>query len=84
LGHKVYIGDNYTVDIYVRKTLLFLIYQMEFPNAFEMYPKVNKIYIISKPINKSRFQGGIWNQKLLVEVFLFKQGGYSSYPSVDL
>jgi hypothetical protein len=39
---------------------------------------------IGKSINETRFQGGIWNQKPLVEVFIFKQGGCSSYPSVDL
>jgi hypothetical protein len=57
---------------------------MECPNAFEMYPKVGKKYIIGKSINKTRFQGQIWNQKMLVEVFLFEQGGCSSYLSVDL
>jgi hypothetical protein len=49
-----------------------------------MYPKVGQKYIIDKSINKTRLQGGIWNQKMLVEVFLFKQGDCSSYPSVDL
>ncbi len=84
LGHKVYIGKNDILDIYVKKALLFLICQMECPNAFEMYPKVGNKYIIGKSINKTRFQGQIWNQKMLVEVFLFEQGGCSSYLSVDL
>jgi len=84
LGHKVYIGNNDILDIYVKKALLFLICQMECPNAFEMYPKVGKKYIIGKSINKTRFQGQIWNQKMLVEVFIFEQGGCSSYLSVDL
>ncbi len=83
MGHKLYIGNNNTLDIYVRKALLFLICQMECPNAFEMYPKVDKKNVI-KSINKTRFQGGIGNQQMLVEFFLFKQGGCSSYPSVDL
>jgi hypothetical protein len=59
LGHKLYIGNNNTLDIYVRKALLFLICQMECPNAFEMYPKVGQKYIIDKSINKTRLQGGI-------------------------
>jgi hypothetical protein len=54
-----YILETTIHNIYVRKALLFLICQMECPNAFEMYPKVGQKYIIDKSINKTRLQGGI-------------------------